>query len=224
MYIYRRTGTNTWGEQYKIIAFDGAPHDSYGSKLCISGDYAIVGSPNDDDNGQDSGSVYIYHRTGTNIWDSVTKIKPSDGGFNERFGCSVGISGDYVIVGAFLDDDKGTDSGSAYIFRRTGTNAWGDEVKLTAADGSFEDSFGISVSIDGEYAIVGSEPLGTNAPYAYIYHRTGLNTWEVSAKIISPDNAAGFGGSVSINGDYTVIGAPSEDKIGTAYLYARTEQ
>ena len=65
-------------------------------------------------NGNDSGSAYIFKRDGTS-WLEQGKLLASDGAAFDYFGVSVSISGDYVVVGAFNDDDNGEDSGSAYI-------------------------------------------------------------------------------------------------------------
>jgi len=102
-------------ESNKITASDGADGDIFGRSVSISGDYAIVGAFWDDDNGIDSGSAYIFKRSGTS-WAEEAKLTASDGAAIDQFGWSVSISGEYAIVGAHLDDDNGADSGSAYIF------------------------------------------------------------------------------------------------------------
>ena len=89
-------------------------------------------------------------------WPEVDKLLASDGAEFDLFGYSVSISGDYAIVGA-LDDDNGSDSGSAYIFFYDGTS-WSEQAKLTAADGNDDDRFGCSVSISGDYAVIGLSP------------------------------------------------------------------
>ena len=83
------------------------------------------------------------------------KITASDGADFDEFGYSVSISGDYAVVGAFADDDNGSSSGSAYIFKRTGTS-WTQEAKLLPSDGAAGDEFGLFVSISGDYAVVGA--------------------------------------------------------------------
>jgi hypothetical protein len=115
-----------------------------------------VGVPNDDDNGSNSGSVVVFNRTGTNSWDGGTKLTDSGGAAGDEFGFSVSISGDYAVVGAPSDDDKGNTSGTAFLFHRTGTNSWDSGTKITASDGGAAyDQFGWSVSINGDYAIIG---------------------------------------------------------------------
>ena len=84
------------------------------------------------------------------------KLLASDGDNNDYFGYSVAISGNYAIVGAYLDNDKGNNSGSAYIFERDSSDNWTQKIKLLASDGLYNDYFGYSVAISGNYAIVGA--------------------------------------------------------------------
>ena len=104
-----------WVDLEKILASDGADGDWFGMSVAISGDYAIVGASHDDDKGTDSGSAYVFHRTGTNTWDAGTKVLADDGAAGDRFGVSVAISGERAIIAALYDDDNGTDSGSVYV-------------------------------------------------------------------------------------------------------------
>ena len=115
-----------------MTASDGAAWDHFGKFVCISGEYAVVGAKYDDDNGTASGSAYIFKLDGAS-WVQYQKLTASDGAAGDSFGCSVSIGGDYAIVGAVLDADNGTDSGSAYIFKRLGTS-WIEQQKLTASD------------------------------------------------------------------------------------------
>ncbi len=152
----------------------------------------------------------------------------SDGDAGDRFGYSVSISGDYAIVGAYLDNDNGSFSGSAYIFHRDGTS-WSQQAKLTASDGVTNDVFGFSVSVNGDYAIVGAfidDDNGSNSGSAYIFKRDGTN-WHEQFKLTASDAAASdhFGTSVSISGDYAIVGANWDDDNGTnsgsAYIFGK---
>ena len=135
---------------------------------------------------------------------SEFKITASDGAAVDAFGYSVSISGDYAVVGAFLDDDSGSSSGSAYIFKRVG-ESWAQEAKLLPADGAASDKFGRSVSISGDYAVVGAffdSDNGIASGSAYVFKRTGAS-WAEEAKLLPSDGAISdvFGISVSISGD-----------------------
>ena len=171
-YIFRRTGKNTWDAGKKIVASDRAAGDEFGIAVGISGDYAIVGAHANDDAPNNSGSAYIFLRTGTNTWDGGKKILASDRAALDYFGRSVAISGDYAIVGAPTNDDTATNSGSAYIFRRTGTNTWDGGKKILATDRADNDYFGHGVAISGDYAIAGApnnDDTAANSGSAYIF-------------------------------------------------------
>ena len=223
-YIFHRSGT-AWSEQAKLTASDGAANDFFGSWVSISGDYAVIGAYYDDDDGENSGSAYIFHRSGA-AWSEQAKLTASDAVADDRFGCSVFISGDYAVIGAYYDDDDGENSGSAYIFHRSGT-AWSEQAKITASDGASHDHFGWPVSISGDYAVIGAsfdDDNGAQSGSAYIFHRSGT-AWSEQAKITASDGAVVdiFGHSVYIDGDYAVIGAYGDDSCtGSAYIFHRS--
>jgi hypothetical protein len=215
--------------EIKILPGDGNEHDWFGYSVSISGDYVIVGAPANDDNGSNSGSAYIYKRNSPS-WIEVQKLLASDGVQEDRFGGSVSISDDYVIIGAAGNDDNGMNSGSAYIFKWDGSN-WADEIKLVASDGAQEDFFGRRVSISGDFAVVGShgdDDKGFWSGSAYIFKRDGSN-WVEEQKLVASDGDENdtFGTSVSISGDYIIIGAPGDGDNGTlsgsAYIFRRQD-
>jgi len=227
-YIFKYNDTS-WIEQAKINASDAALADYFGNSVSISGDYAVVGAIGKDERGENSGSAYIFKRNGTS-WSEQAKINASDGAAADSFGHSVSISGDYVVVGAIGDNDRGTSSGSAYIFMRNGTS-WSEQAKINASDGEEGDSFGHSVSISGDYVIVGAigkDESGKNSGSAYIFKRDNT-LWIEQAKINASDAAQydNFGNSVSISGDYAVVGAYYNDErgenSGSAYIFKRDE-
>jgi hypothetical protein len=221
-------GAAGWLEQDKLTASDGAAENWFGYSVSIDGDYAIVGASMNSYTGIGIGSAYIFKRNGTR-WSQQQKLTASDGNDGDLFGCSVSISGDYAIVGAYGDDDNGNNSGSAYIFKRdVTTSAWTEQQKLTAFDCFTEQLFGLSVSISGDYAIVGAYGDGENgycSGSAYIFKRDG-ESWSQQQKLTASDGAARdfFGYSVSINGDYAIVGACGEVTgitTGSAYIFKR---
>tara|TARA_B100001559_G_scaffold121177_1_gene101935 strand:- start:3879 stop:5252 length:1374 start_codon:yes stop_codon:yes gene_type:complete len=151
---------------------------------------------------------------------------------NDQLGSSISISGNYAIAGAEFADPGGRSSaGAAYIFERTPTS-WVQRAILIPSDSTAGDYFGTSVSISGDYAIIGARsahPGGVNnAGAAYIFVRSGTN-WSQQMKIVASDKAAYdyFGGSVSISPTHAIIGASSADPnglsaAGAAYIFARS--
>ena len=222
-YIYKFDGIN-WVNEQKIVALDGAASDGFGCSVSISGNYVIVGANGDDDAGTSSGSAYIFKFDGT-TWDQQQKLTASDAMDDDYFGSSVSISGDFVIVGAYRNDEVWTNAGSAYIYKFDGTT-WGSEQKLTAPDKNHNDEwFGYSVSISGDLAIVGAIYDESLKGSAYFYKFNGT-TWGGAQKLTATDGVAGdqFGCSVSISGDYAIVGAYEDqvgdvNKAGSAYIY-----
>jgi len=223
-YIFEWNGTN-WDQQAKLTASDGASSDYLGYSVSISGDRCVVGAYGDDDNGSYSGSAYIFEWNGTN-WSQQAKLTASDGASSDYFGYSVSISGNRCVIGARYDDDKGSGSGSAYIFEWNGTN-WSQQAKLTASDGASGDYFGYSVSISGGRCVVGADgddDMGSYSGSAYIFEWNGTN-WSQKAKLTASDGADSdyFGYSVSISGNCCVVGARYDDdkgsSSGSAYIF-----
>ena len=179
-------GSSALTEMAKLVPSDGSNLDYFGESVSISGDYAIVGA---EEHGS-KGAAYIYVRSGTD-WSEQEKITASDGANGDYFGCSVSINGDYAIVGAYGDDDKGSGAGAAYVFVRSGTD-WTEQTKLTASDGAASDNFGESVSINGDSVIVsarGDDDKGSGAGAAYVFVRGGA-VWTEQAKLTASDGAA----------------------------------
>ena len=127
----------------KLTAGDAAAGDSFGFAVSVSGDTAVIGAYRDDDAGSNSGSAYVFLRSGSS-W-TQPKLTASDAAAGDEFGHSVSVSGDTAIIGAPGDDDAASNSGSAYAFVLSG-GMWTQQDKLTAGDGAENDEYGFSVS------------------------------------------------------------------------------
>ncbi len=226
-YVFTRSGV-VWTEQQKLTAGDAAAGDQFGYSASISGDSVIVGAPYDDDDGDYSGSAYVFARSGI-VWTEQQKLTAADAAATDAFGMSVSISGDSVIVSAHADDDDGENSGSAYVLTRSGAT-WTPQQKLTAGDGAVEDELFYSVSSDGDSVCVGppyDDDNGSSSGSAYVFTRSGV-TWSQQQKLTAADAAAGdyFGCSVSISGDSVIVGAQADadagSYTGSAYVFTRS--
>ena len=216
-----RAAPTTITELAKLTASDAAEQDRFGWQVAIGGDNVVVTSVSDDDNGENSGSAYLFERDagGPSNWGQVAKLTASDGAAVDGFGHSVSISGDTVAISAVLDDDLGDSSGSAYLFDRP-ESGWTDmteTVKLTASDGAAGEYFGWSVSISGDTLIVGA-PVHPGGGAAYLFERDeeGPGSWGQVAKLSASDGAAisWFGRTVAISGDTVVVGARADEAHG----------
>ncbi|HEY3386836.1 MAG TPA: hypothetical protein VGK46_10020 [Saprospiraceae bacterium] len=234
IYSYNAT-TESWEDQGKVFNPSAVASDQFGWSVSISGDYAIVGSFADDENGHtNTGSATIFKRNiNTGVWESQGKLTNPSPAAHDNFGLAVSISGDYAIVGALNDDESGkTNCGSATVFKRNiNTGVWESQGKLLNPNLENDDSFGTSVSISGVQAIVGAyldDELGsTNVGSATIFKRN-INTgvWESQIKFLEDGFTNDyFGISVSIHDDYAMIGiSGSFAQKGMAVIYRRNTQ
>jgi len=218
-YIFTRSGS-TWSQQQKLEkSWPGAPQatDLFGSSVAIDGDTAVIGARGDDV----SGAAYIFTRSGSS-WSQQARLLPSNSSSGAEFGGSVSISGDTVVVGAWVDSSQ---KGSAYIYTRSGTT-WTEQQKLEASDGDSSHRFGESVSISGNTVVVGApdeDEVLSDSGAAYIFTRSG-STWTEQQKIESSDIEVNdkFGSSVAIDGDSLVVGARNENGEGAAYIFVNS--
>ena len=181
------------------------------------------------------GSVRVYVTNNNNDFEFQSLLQPNDGTPNDDFGRAVAISGNFIIVGSQRHDAEGENSGAAYIYERSlnddGRVGWSQVAKLTPPEPEAEERFGISVSIQGNVAIVGAngnDSNGENAGAAYLFtlgpNIIGIDEWKFTKKLVAPDGAPGdnFGFSVSIYGNQAVVGAVwANERGGSAYVFIR---
>lgn len=233
-YVFEFNGT-TWNQVQKIVANDRNVGDLFGTSVAISGNYIVVGAHQEDENASgsatvsNSGSAYVY-KNNSGTWSFQQKIVASDRFTDDFFGQSVTIDGQYIIVGAWSEDENVAggatiaQAGSAYIFKNT-ADVWAQTQKIVASDRAAADYFGWSVSISGNYAVIGAytedENVGgsgtmSEAGSAYIFLNTA-GTFSQVQKIVPTDRAASdfFGYSVDIDGSYLIVGAYTEDEDAT---------
>ncbi|WP_052055451.1 malectin domain-containing carbohydrate-binding protein [Myxosarcina sp. GI1] len=229
-YIFTKDTDGNWIETAKLTASDAANNDQFGRSISIDNDTMVIGARYDDDNGSNSGSAYIFTRQANGNWTQSAKLTAADGARGDEFG-SVSISGNNVVIGAFGDDDKGSNSGAAYIFTQQANGSWTQSAKLTADDGESGDELGRrSIAINGNTAIVGArgdDDNGSNSGAAYIFTQQANGSWTQTAKLKAADAESNdlFGMSVSIDGDTAVVGSRYDDdkgsNSGSAYIFTR---
>lgn len=229
-------------EMVKATASDRAEDDRMGYAVTVEGDWAAVGAYGDDFGGSNPnmGSVYIYEQQGLNNWVEVQKLSASDQDDYDRFGWSVDMKGDFLIVGSYGEDDDEfnlnslSKAGSAYIFKNI-AGTWTEMQKIVASDREADDEFGWSVAIYDSTAIVGAhiedhDEFGADFKYhsgsVYAFELNMSNVWVETQKIVADDRwvdinfpngysgedlADQFGGSVGLWGDYLIVGAHHHD-------------
>ena len=154
----------TGNEIAELNPADGALGREFGWSVAIDGDHIVVGAPSDDHSGYNSGSVYVYElSSGSQVW----KLTADDASENARFGVSVSLESDSLIVGAH--HRFGDEAGAAYRFDVTTGE---QRSKLLQSDGTVGDAFGQSVAVRGNMAIVGApydDENGRESGSAYVF-------------------------------------------------------
>lgn len=227
--IFRRTGS-AWAQEAVITGTDTATNDAFGTSVAVSAGVVAVGAPLASAAGSQSGAVYVFRKIG-GVWVQTQRLVAPDAAALDWFGQAVAIFGDTLVVGSPRDDDDGSSSGSAYVYRWDGV-AWTTPQKLHAADAAKGDEFGAAIAMDGDAVVVGARfdddpSAGPDAGSAYVFRR-GAAGFVQEAKLLADDKAQFdlFGSAVAISGDRVIAGAPQADvggvgDIGAAWVFKR---
>ncbi len=200
-------------------ASDGSFGDQFAYSVAIDGDVAVVGAPQDDDAGAQSGSAFVYSFDGTS-WEQQPKLAAADSGPGDQFGFSADISSNIAIFGAPYDGPQIL-TGSVYVFRSDGFN-W-NQTKLTPPTSVALQAFGWSVAIGGDVAVVGA-PADNQKGAVHVFRLFG-DEWFYEQKLTAFDAAVGdhFGEDVALSGNVLIAGAFENDDLGTdcgsAYVF-----
>jgi len=218
---------------FKITALDGMEYDNFGNSVSLDQGYAIAGAYKNSGVACEAGAAYIFKQE-SESWFEQARLSADDSEDYDYFGYSVAISGEYAAVGAYGDDDQGNNSGAVYIFKRDGA-LWGLHSKLTAPNGDNDDLFGVSVSLSGDFLMIGAEgdeengsifvsdDIETYVPVgaAYIYKLVGSN-WIMQKKLLGSNSGqtVNFGCSVNIKGEKAIAGAKgANNQDGRSYVF-----
>ena len=225
VYVFKNNA-GVWTQINKLLPSDPENDCGFGNSIDIENNTLIVGAENKKNGtAYNVGAVYIYELV-NNSWSFSQKLMASDCSAGDFFGCSVAISGEYIIAGAYAQDKNATgggeltDAGATYIFKYN-AGTWTQTQKLVANDRAQENYFGRAVDIDGDYAVISAtydsrNSLGvadkTRTGSAYVF-KNNAGTWTQTQKILANDrsNYDEFGNAVSIFNDKLIIGVSQQD-------------
>lgn len=232
-YIYTRDNIGNWTEQAKLLpTFSGFAHQ-FGYSVDIDGDIAIVGMFEEDLNPVED-SAYIFTRDASGNWSEQAVLTASDGIFGDGFSVSVAIDGDTAFVGTRPETFTGFVDlpGAVYVFTRDASGNWTEQAKLLASDGAIGDTFGRTIDLDGNTAIIGrqrndEDGTGTVRASAYIFTRDASGNWTEQTKLLASERTVferefGAPRPVAIHGTTAIMSAGrTEDGRSLAYVFGR---
>ena len=198
VYMFARTGDNTWTQQQKINNPNVSGIDNYfggenhGVSISSDGTYIIAGAYGRDG---ESGAVFFFQRTGSSTSDWAWSLMGSMqthplGVTGRRFGRAVRMSPDGLTALVHARDDVGTVGGyggAVFVYTRSG-NTWTYKHRVLNKDRSDSDHFGsvLDISTDGSYFIAGmfrDDDLGSTAGAAYIFTRDTNHHYDTDLKL-----------------------------------------
>lgn len=214
-----------WEEESVIFHTEGNEADFFGHSVHILNERLVVGAPLHDQNGRNSGAVYIFEFD-SGSWYQVAKLLPNDGALEEFFGVAVTANEDTIFVGASAGSENNASSGSFYVFELQGSS-WIETSKISPSEAIQEARFGRALALSGNNLLVGApndEVSSVRCGAAYVFgHEAG--NWKQMKKL-APSNCADgdqFGYSLGVDGKLIVVGAPKDrlgiDNPGSAYFF-----
>jgi hypothetical protein len=251
VYVFARDATGIWSQQAYLKASNTGSIDGFGGAVALDGDTLAVSAnledsgavgvngDQTDNNGQDSGAVYVFTRDSAGAWIQQAYLKASNANAGDRFGGAIALSGNTLVVGAAYERSKSTgvdgnqasnswsEAGSVYVFTRNEAGDWSQQAYLKASNTGSGDRFGDAVVLSGDTLVVGA-PLedsaargidgfqadnrGLSSGAAYIFSRDSMGTWTQQAylKGSNSETQDRFGHSLALDGGLLVVGA-SED-------------
>ncbi len=231
LFLYLLLSQAALGQQYPdhtLRASTGGYEDEFGRAVAVSGNVAVVGAEQNNDEGIRSGAVYVF-REQAGSWIFEAELHPMNPQALEYFGTSVAIEGDVIVVGARGTKVSGWSLGAAYVFRYDqGSKTWLEEDILIDPNALDGDRFGTSVSISNDVILVGATGDDVNGPAAGAAHvfRLWTSDWLYEAELLASDGEEYdyFGQSVSVYGNVALVGAPFDDGAqgsyrGAAYVF-----
>jgi hypothetical protein len=233
-YVFTRNGAN-WSQQAKLVAGDAASAGGFGADVAVLADTIVVGAPQALQNTLRIGAAYIYARTGA-AWSEQLKLTGNDTSWPEKFGQSVALSDNSILVGAPFHRIESASKGAAYVYVRNGPS-WSQQALLLPTVERPYAGFGFAVSLSDDTALIGAPhmpgldlsppPPGFGA--AYVYNRNGT-AWSESTKVTDSRNQTGFGNAITLAGAFAWVGAPMQHSlitgnlgVGTVHVFS-TEQ
>lgn len=231
VYIYINDGSGNWSQQTILNASNAFAGDHFGSSVALEGNYLLVGARFQlDTNDVDTGAAYLYEYDGAGTWTEVAIFEPSDGVSDDRFGESVSIEGDLILVGA----RNGSTGGCAYIYENDGTGTFTySETKLEPqVQSNYSGArFGYNVKVaDGKAYVSGPQDYSSvgkaSAGSVQIWEQANDGTWSRTHRLRGTETSEYFGSGLDVEGDYLAVGAynfevsstPEADQ-GRVYVY-----
>jgi choice-of-anchor B domain-containing protein len=215
VHVFTREGTGPWRHASQFAPADSIDRDGFGSTLALSGDWAVVGAPL---TGERAGAAYVFQRSGA-TWTQRARLAPAELQQGDAFGSSLALNGSFLLVGA---PGRNQRAGNVFVFAlQAGT--WTEAGQFAARGLQANESFGASLSLAGDMALVGAPSAtgGTGAVVGFSQNEQGQ--WTEVGRLVAFDGARqdGFGVAIAASGNEIWVGSPRTGGTGVSYVFVR---
>jgi hypothetical protein len=218
--------------EQKLTDVDGMADDFFGRSVALSGNRALVGKINDDDQAEDAGAVFVYEMV-EGQWQESAKLFADDAAAFDKFGLSVSFdtaNSNFIAIGSPGDDDVLDDSGAVYIFEFNGAT-WQQLNKIIPTEATIDQGFGSSISFSEQSVLIGAPVATINGNFAagvaYLFEPDVNNQWQQTKKFNanSPGTFDYFASDVILSDDIALISVPLDDgqvaNTGSIYFFKK---
>ncbi len=215
VYVFSRDPEGAWEERARLTASDAdGVADGFGRAIAVAGDRMVIGANLRDG---ETGAAYVFERGADGAWVETARLRAGDTAAGDRFGTSVALHGDAVLVAATEHDG----AGAVYVFERDASGVWIETAVLAPSDGADGDLFGTGLAFDGEKALVGAPGKLDGAGAVYAFRRA--DGWTEAGRLDASEPAEGsrFGTRIVLHDGVALVGAPrARSDVGAVYTFA----
>ncbi len=207
VYVYRKDSDGAWGEVQRFEASNSAPGDHFGRTVTLSGDQLLVGSTV-------LQAVYVFEKDGNDQWRETQILRVSDAYEGNFIGRVAAADGDRFFTASLADSES---RGAVYVFERDpATGRWSETDKLMGSDVGPNGQFGMSIAVQGDLALIGTDQADGGVGAAYVFRRDeATGDWLQRSKLPAPGTGpnGGFGAAIQLDGGVALIAAPGVDVV-----------
>ncbi len=205
-YVFERDAGGTWLEAARFSASDTATGDDFGESVALQGERLVVGAFAHDGADENSGAAYVFEPSPEGEWQEVARLAASDEDGFDRFGASVALDGESVVVGATGAGESG--EGAAYLFTRDANGQWQEAARLVSDDPEEQITFGGSVDLEGSRVAVGDPSANSFTGAVFLFEPDAGGEWRQVWKLVASDaeTSGTFGDSVALDGSRVAVG------------------
>ena len=203
-YLFKNNGADDFVFQTSLKPALIGTYEHMGRSVAIDGDYIALGAPREY-SATEAGIVYLFKFNGSG-YDQLPSVQASDSSINDFFGYNVALKGNRLLVGAYLADGGGDNTGAAYVFTNDGSDTFVEQAILHDPGGATNDYYGQTVALSDDYVLVGARSKRYYGA-VFVYKETSAGQYREFTRFDAKSPTQYFSSSLSIQDDIIAIGA-----------------